>query len=94
MTFNARRWRDFKITRNICRITLDDKELALRDVYYVDTRRGIVRGYCRNEQGKAYAYLGPHGLEIAKFEKRGKVRFWLRDNSTPSGMRKQWGLGK
>lgn len=93
MTFDARRKRDQKLTRQIARITLNGVDLPLCDVFYADTRRGIVRGYQRDEHGRAFAHAvtdirsGETRVEIAKFQRRGRVRFWLKGAST-------WGASK
>lgn len=76
MTLNCRRRRDWKITRRVIRLTLNGRDMAPRDVFYVDTRRGVVRGYVRDALGSHV--VRPDRTGIQTFERRGKVRVWTR----------------
>ncbi len=80
MTLNLHRRRDRARCRQT-RVWLDGEEVTTRCIY-VDPRRGVVRLYRLNAEGKKYLDsdpLPPHGgSRVATEERRGHVRTAVR----------------
>lgn len=70
--------------RRVRSVTVDGRALPLRDVFYADTRRGVVRMFLRNEHGGLFPIAsggvlvstttGPCRLATAELRGRVAVR--------------------
>lgn len=76
MTLSTRRRRDRERCRN-ARVWLDGVEITA-DCFYVDARRGVVRLYARNAEGKHHLDSDPRPptaeSRVATEERHGRVR--------------------
>jgi hypothetical protein len=73
MTLNVRKRRDRKRCRGV-RVWLNGRDVTRR-CFYADGRRGVVRLFRENAEGKTYLERVDGEMRVATEERRGHVRW-------------------